>query len=94
MVSVEKASTVIATVTHSILQLRWTISSDDLFLQNGITPVWLAAEKGNSSAVKLLMDNGADITIADKVTSLMKMYSSYIIIIIRTWLNNMLAFVH
>ena len=38
-------------------------------LQNGITPVWLAAEKGNSRAVKLLMNNGADITIADKVTT-------------------------
>ena len=39
-------------------------------LQNGITPVWLAAEKGNNSAVRLLMDKEADITIADKVTSL------------------------
>lgn len=39
-------------------------------LQNGITPVWLAAENGNINAVKLLMHKGANITIADKVTSL------------------------
>ncbi|KAJ7390127.1 hypothetical protein OS493_027163 [Desmophyllum pertusum] len=33
----------------------------------GNTPVKLAAEKGNIRAVKLLMEKGADITIADKV---------------------------
>ncbi|KAJ7390123.1 hypothetical protein OS493_027159 [Desmophyllum pertusum] len=33
----------------------------------GNTPVKLAAEKGNISVVKLLMEKGADITIADKV---------------------------
>ncbi|XP_078344794.1 uncharacterized protein LOC144630320 isoform X2 [Oculina patagonica] len=32
----------------------------------GNTPVKLAAEKGNSDAVRLLMENGADVTIADK----------------------------
>ena len=36
-------------------------------LQYGNTPVKLAAEKGNISVVKLLMEKGADITIADKV---------------------------
>ncbi|XP_078344012.1 uncharacterized protein LOC144629654 [Oculina patagonica] len=32
----------------------------------GNTPIKLAAEKGNSDAVRLLMENGAEVTIADK----------------------------
>ncbi len=38
-----------------------------LLLQFGNTPMKLAAEKGNSDAVRLLMEKEADITIADKV---------------------------
>lgn len=40
-------------------------------LQYGNTPVKLAAERGNRSAVGLLMEKGADVAIADNVSSLM-----------------------
>ena len=36
-------------------------------LQYGNTPVKLAAEKGNSGAVRLLINKRADLTIADQV---------------------------
>ena len=43
------------------------VKHDFLLLQCGNTPVKLAAGKGNSGAVRLLMENGADVTIANKV---------------------------
>lgn len=40
-----------------------------LLLQYGNTPVKLAAEKGNIGTVRLLMEKGAVVTIADKVSN-------------------------
>lgn len=40
-------------------------------LQYGNTSVKLAAEKGNSDAVKLLMEKGAVVTIPDDVSRLL-----------------------
>ena len=38
-------------------------------LQYGNTSVKLAAERGNSNAVRLLMEKGADVIIADNVST-------------------------
>ena len=48
---------------------RLNVKDITILLQYGNTPVKLAAEKGNSHAVRLLIEKGADVTIADSVSN-------------------------
>ena len=41
-------------------------------LQYGRTPVYCASQKGNTAVVELLIENGADVTLCDKVYSPMR----------------------
>lgn len=57
----------IAISIGNVKRLRWLITHDMEinFVDNGITPALLAAEKGNSEIMQLLIYHGADLNIAN-----------------------------
>ncbi len=42
-------------------------ASSNLAMSNGLTPLHIAAESGNLGILRLLLDNGADPIVVDKV---------------------------
>lgn len=57
----------IAISIGNVKRLRWLISHniEINFTENGVTPALLAAEKGNSEVMQLLIYHGADLTVAN-----------------------------
>ena len=54
-----------------------TVTLNNVFyLQNGLTPLQMAAAKGNLDVVQYLVSSGADVNLKDRVSGVMYNFSS------------------